>query len=133
MTVATIRLGGREFAIEPLKLGQLRGLLDALDDLSGKTGGAVVDAAARVIQAGLARAMPDLTLDAVLEFEATMDEVTAAVATILGAAGLSRAGGTPPGEAAPVATGEGMAPAASGNGSPRSTAPSPPAAVIRSP
>jgi|HubBroStandDraft_4_1064222.scaffolds.fasta_scaffold1506218_1 hypothetical protein len=128
-----ITLGGRELAIEPLKLGQLRGLLDALDDLSGKTGGAVVDAAARVIQAGLARAMPDLTLAEVLEFEATMDEVTAAVATILGAAGLSRANGAPPGEAAPVAKREGRAPAETANGSPRSTPPSPPAAPTRSP
>ena len=104
MTQTTITLGGRDFAIEPLKLGQLRVLLDALDDLQGKTGGAVVDAAARVIQAGLSRAMPDLTLDAVLEFDATMDEVTAAVAVILSVAGLSKTGeampaagsGTPP-------------------------------------
>jgi hypothetical protein len=96
-TGATIRLGGREFRVEPLKLGQLRGLLDALDDLSGKTGGAVVDAAARVIEAGLARTAPEMTVDAVLELEATMDQVTAAVATILKTAGLSQAG-----EAAPV-------------------------------
>jgi hypothetical protein len=98
----TITLGGRDFAIEPLKLGQLRALLDALDDLSGKSGGAVVDAAARVIQAGLARAMPDLSLDAVLELEATMDEVTDAVTIILRAAGLSRQEGKTPGEAKPV-------------------------------
>lgn len=100
----TITLGGREFAVEPLRLGQLRGLLDALDDLSGKTGGAVIDAAARMIQAGLARSMPELTLDGVLELEATMDEVTAAVAAILSAAGLSRQEGTHLGEAAPVAS-----------------------------
>ncbi len=99
MSEATIRLGGREFAIEPLKLGQLRALLDALDDLAGKGGAAVIDAAARVIQAGLARAIPDLTLDAVFELEATMDEVTQAVAVILKLAGLSRVG-----EAAPVAS-----------------------------
>lgn len=110
MSETKITLGGRDFPVEPLKLGQLRALLDALDDLSGKTGGAVVDAAARVIQAGLARAMPDLTLDAVLDFEATMDEVTAAVAVILSAAGLSRPAGQhptgqhPAGEAAPVAS-----------------------------
>jgi hypothetical protein len=103
MSEMTIRLGGRDFAIEPLKLGQLRALLDALDDLSGKTGGAVIDAAARVIQAGLARTMPDLTLDGVLELEATMDEVTAAVGAILGAAGLRQAEGIGLGEAAPVA------------------------------
>ena len=99
MTETKITLGGRNFAIEPLKLGQLRALLDALDDLSGKSGGAVVDAAARVIQAGLVRAMPDLTLDAVLELEATMDEVTEAVSVILRAAGLSR---QQPGEAGPA-------------------------------
>lgn len=103
MSEPTINLGGRAFAIAPLRLGQLRALLDALDDLSGKTGGAVIDAAARVIQAGLARAVPEMTLDAVLELEATMDEVTAAVAVILGVAGLNRAGDAAPGEAAPVA------------------------------
>lgn len=102
MRQATITLGGRDFAIEPLKLGQLRTLLDALDDLSGKSGAAVIDAAARVIQAGLARAMPDLSLDALLEFEATMDEVTAAVTVILRAAGLSRQEGKTPGEGEPV-------------------------------
>ena len=101
--LTTITLGGRDFAIEPLKLGQLRALLDALDDLSGKSGGAVIDAAARVIQAGLARTMPDLSLDAVLEFDATMDEVTAAVAAILSAAGLRRDGAPALGEGAPVA------------------------------
>jgi hypothetical protein len=90
MTEAKISLGGRDFAIEPLKLGQLRGLLDALDDLSGKTGGAVIDAAARVIQAGLVRTTPEMSLDDVFELEATMDEVTAAVSVILGVAGLSR-------------------------------------------
>jgi len=122
-----ISLGGRDFAIEPLKLGQLRALLDALDDLSGKTGGAVIDAAARVIQAGLARAAPELTLDAVLELEATMDEVTGAVAAILGAAGLSRAADNPPGEARPVA-GHSRRTAPTASALQRSTAPSPPAA-----
>jgi hypothetical protein len=97
-----ISLGGRKFAIEPLRLGQLRTLLDALDDLSGKSGAAVIDAAARVIQAGLARAMPDLSLDAVLELEATMDEVTEAVSVILRVAGLSRQEHKTPGEARPV-------------------------------
>ncbi len=102
MTETKITLGGREFVVEPLKLGQLRALLDALDDLSGKSGGAVIDAAARVIQAGLARAMPDLSLDGVLELEATMDEVTEAVGVILRVAGLSR---QQPGEARPVTGG----------------------------
>lgn len=104
MSEVKITLGGRDFAIEPLKLGQLRTLLDALDDLSGKTGAAVIDAAARVIQAGLARAVPELTIDGVLDLEATMDEVTAAVSVILRAAGLSRQEGNTPGELPPVAS-----------------------------
>jgi hypothetical protein len=106
MTETKITLGGREFRVEPLKLGQLRTLLDALDDLSGKSGAAAIDAAARIIQAGLARAMPDLTLDGVLELETTMDEVTAAVSVILRVAGLSRMG-----EAMPVASEAAAAPA----------------------
>ena len=130
MKQAMINLGGRAFAIEPLKLGQLRVLLDALDDLSGKSGGAVIDAAARVIQAGLARAAPGLTLDDVLELEATMDEVTAAVTVILGVAGLQRPGDAAPGEAVPVAMATGALEAAAASGSPRSTPPSPPAAPI---
>jgi hypothetical protein len=121
MAGATIKLGGRDFAIEPLRLGQLRALLDALDDLSGKTGGAVVEAAARVIQAGLARARPELDLDAVLDLEATMDEVTEAVAVILGVAGLSRQEWRQPGEptlgeAGPVARPQAQPEAASPRG-----------------
>lgn len=105
MAGSMIALGGREFRVEPLRLGQLRALLDALDDLSGKTGGAVVDAAARVIHAGVSRAAPELTLDSVLELETTMDEVTAAVAAILQVAGLSSQGEVMrSGEAAPVAS-----------------------------
>lgn len=103
MTNTTITLGGRDFAIEPLRLGQLRALLDALDDLNGKTGGAVIDAAARVIHAALVRSIPDLTLEAVLDHEATMDEVTAAVAVILRVAGLSRQEQASMGEKMPVA------------------------------
>ncbi|HWB50174.1 MAG TPA: hypothetical protein VG651_13770 [Stellaceae bacterium] len=104
MNGAVITLGGREFTIAPLRLGQLRALLDALDDLSGKSGGAMVEAAARVVQAGLSRGLPDMTLDRVLELEATMDELTAAVSVILRAAGLAPQGETRPGEAMPVAT-----------------------------
>jgi len=116
MTTTTITLGGRDFAIEPLKLGQLRALLDALDDLNGKTGGAVIDAAARVIHAALIRSIPDLTLDAVLDHEATMDEVTAAVGAILEAAGLSRTTDDGVGEAMPAASPIAPPPAAAANG-----------------
>ena len=94
----TIRLGAREFALRPLTLGQLRHLLDALDMMAGKSGGALIDAAAQVVTAGLAAAHPDLAADIVLGCEASLAELNTAVAAILSMAGLH-----PAGEAAPVA------------------------------
>ena len=68
-----IRLGARDFELRPLTLGQLRHLLDALDAMAGKSGGALIDAAAAVVTAGLAPAHPDLTADAVLALEASLN------------------------------------------------------------
>lgn len=125
----TITLGGRTFETRPLKLGQLRHLLDALEGMTGKSGGALIDAAATVVTAGLAPAHPDLTLNAMLDLEATLEELNAAVAAILRVAGL-----TPVGEARPVASPGAISGAISGelpgNNSAPSTAPSPPAAAM---
>ena len=121
----TVTLGGRGFEIRPLKLGQLRHLLDALDDMTGKSGGALVEAAAKVVTAGFAPAQPDLTAEAVLDLEATLEELNAAVAAVLRVAGLTPMEAAP-GEARPVASPE----EASGNSSAPFTAPSPPAAPI---
>jgi len=115
----SIALGGRDFEVRPLKLGQLRHLLDALDEMTGKSGGTLIEAAAKVVTAGLAPAHPDLTADALLDLEATLEELNAAVAAILRIAGL-----TPAGETRPVAGPEEIP----GNNSAPSTAPSPPAA-----
>src|SRR5712691_10819001 len=98
----TIALGGRQFELRPLKLGQLRHLLDALDDMAGKSGGALIEAAAQIVTVGLAPAHPDLTRDAVLDLEATLDELNAAVAAILRIAGLKPKDNAI-GEAPPVA------------------------------
>lgn len=117
----TVTLGGRRFEIRPLKLGQLRHLFDALDEMSGKAGGALIEAAAKVAAAGLTPANPDLTADAVLDLEATIEELNATVAAVLRVAGL-----TPAGEAPPVASPDEI----SGNSSAQFTAPSPPAAAI---
>lgn len=117
----TLTLGGRSFELRPLKLGQLRGLLDALDEMTGKSGGALIEAAAKVVTAGLAPANPDLSADAVLDLEATIGELNATVAAVLRVAGLTQAG-----EAPPVASPEEI----SGSNSAPSTAPSPPAAPI---
>src|ERR1700693_5789662 len=117
----SVTLGGRRFDARPLKLGQLRHLLDALEGMTGKSGGALIEAAATVVTAGLAPAHPDLTADAVLDLEATIEQLNAAVAAILRIAGL-----TPAGEAQPVAGPEEVP----GNSSAPFTVPSPPAAPI---
>src|SRR5207253_7988716 len=65
----TILLGGRQFELRPLKLGQLRHLLDALDGMAGKSGGGLIEAAAGLVVAGLAPAHPDLGADAVLDLD----------------------------------------------------------------
>lgn len=84
----TITLGGREFRLKPLTLGELRPLLDALDAASGAAGGAMVEAAARVLHAGLAAANPGLALDEMLALEAGIGELNDAVAAVLRVAGL---------------------------------------------
>ena len=117
----TIALGGREFDLRPLRLGQLRIVLDALGEMTGKSGGALIEAAAAVVAAGLKPAHPELTVAAVLELEANVTELNAAVAAVLDAAGLR-----PAGETRPVASGEGIP---DGSSAP-STALSPPAAAM---
>ena len=102
MSGTVVRLAGRDFAIRPLTLGQLRVVLDVVAGLPGKTGGELVD--------------PATPLDTGLALEASRDEVNAAVASILQTAGLA-----PSGEAVPAAT---AAPS-----SPASTAPSRPGAA----
>lgn len=120
----TVTLGSRKFQLRPLKLGQLRELLDALDEMSGKSAGALVEAAARVVAAGLAPAHPDLTPETILDLEAGVDELNAAVAAVLQVAGL-RAREPQEGEARPVAS-PGQT---RGSSSAPSTAPLPPAAA----
>jgi len=98
MQQETISLGGRRFELRPLKLGQLRPVLDALDHMSGASGGALIEAAAHVVAAGLAPGHPELDPDGVLDLEATVAELNAAVAAVLRVAGLHTVG-----EAKPVA------------------------------
>ena len=120
----TIKLGEREFTLRPPTLGQLRHLLDALDEMAGASGGALIDAAAKLVASGLAAAHPELTVAAVLDCAATLPELNAAVAAILHMAGLHSLGETQP--VASAAATAGIAPATS---SALSMAPSPPAAA----
>ncbi len=124
----TVTLGGRQFELRPLKLGQLRHLLDALEAMAGKSGGGLIEAAARVVTAGLAPLHPDLSAEAVLDLEATVAELNAAVAAILRVAGL-QAKEADPGEGMPVAGEQGVAAAVPASGSAGFTPPSPPAAA----
>jgi len=125
----TIGLGGHRFEVRPLKLGQLRHLLDALEGMAGKSGGALIEAAAQIVMAGLGPAHPDLTREAVLDFEATFEELNAAVTAILRVAGLHPMEYAK-GEARPVAIpGERPGESLQSSSAP-STAPSPPAAPI---
>ena len=132
MITESITLGGRGFDARPLTLGQLRHLLDALEGMTGKSGGALIEAAAAVVTAGLAAAHPDLTADAVLDLEATIEQLNRAVAAILRIAGLhpadSSQGENAQGEAQPVASPGAILGELPGNSSAPSTAPSPPAA-----
>lgn len=125
----TIVLGGRRFEVRPMKLGQLRHLLDALEEMAGRSGGGLIEAAAKVVAAGLAPTSPDMTADAVLDLEASVAELNRAVAAILRIAGLRPDENDPKapglGEARPVAS-PGRGP---GSSSAPSTVPSPPAAA----
>src|SRR5260370_36797766 len=123
----TILLGGRRFEIRPLKLGQLRHLLDALEGMTGKSGGALIEAAAQIVMAGLGPAHPELTADAVLDLEATVEELNAAVAAILRVAGLHPVGEARPG-ASPGEIPGGIPGEIPGSSSAPFTAPSPAAA-----
>ena len=125
----SVILGGRSFDARPLKLGQLRHLLDALEGMTGKSGGALIEAAATVVTSGLAPAHPDLTVDGVLDLEATIEELNAAAAAILRVAGLHPAENVA-GEARPVASPRAISGETPGSNSAPFTAPSPPAAVI---
>jgi hypothetical protein len=86
----TIVLGGLRLEIHPLKLGQLRHVLDALEDMAGKSGGGLIEAAARIVAAGLAPVHPELTAEKVLDLEASIEQLNDAVAAILRTAGLRR-------------------------------------------
>jgi len=134
----TILLGGLRLEVRPLKLGQLRHVLDALEDMAGKSGGGLIEAAARVIAAGLAPAHPELTAERILDLEASIEQLNDVVAAVLRAAGLRRPENGAPAPRGAQMMGE-MQPVASAIANPGadpasslrpSTALSPPAAVI---
>ena len=88
MLPTTITLGGRDYAIRPLTLGQLRVVLPAFAR-TGKLGAADgIDAAIDILAAALARDHRDLTRDALLQLEMLPAELASAVARIAELSGL---------------------------------------------
>ena len=94
-----VTLGTAKFDVKQPKLGELRAIVDALDGLSGASGGGMIDAAVAVLVAGLRPTHPDITAEAVLDIECTATELNDAVAVVLRTAGLRETEAT--GEAAP--------------------------------
>jgi hypothetical protein len=86
----TITLGHLRLEVRPLKLGQLRHVLDALEEMAGKSGGALIEAAARVVAAGVTPAHPEVTLEKILDLEAGIEQLNDAVSAVLRSAGLRR-------------------------------------------
>lgn len=85
---ATITLGGRDYAIRPLTLGQLRVVLPAFARAARLNAADGIDAAVDILAAALARDYRDLTRDALLDLEATPHELASAVACIAELSGL---------------------------------------------
>jgi hypothetical protein len=94
-----ITLGGREWMVAPLTFRQLKVVVPAFG--RALTGGseAAVDAAIDIIHAGLSAGYPSLSRDAVLDVQATVPEMTAAVRAIATIAGLVPEGEASPGSA----------------------------------
>jgi hypothetical protein len=85
-----ISIGAVKFELRPLKLGQLREVIDALEDMAGKSGGDLITAAARLVAAGIVD--PDVTVESILDIEATVTELNEAVAAVLRVSGLRTSG-----------------------------------------
>lgn len=96
--MTTITLGGRFYALRPLTLGQLRGVLPAFARAAGLANEEAIDAAADIIAAALTRDHPALTREALLGIETTPAELIAAVDAIARLSGLVAAEGPAAGE-----------------------------------
>jgi len=93
MTVpVTITLGGAAFAVRPLTLRQFRGVLPAFAR-AGATGAEDgVDAAVEIIAAALSRDHPEMTREALLDREASVQELAEAVTAVARLSGLVAVG-----------------------------------------
>jgi hypothetical protein len=111
----TITLGGRDFTVRPLTIGQFRQIYPAIFKGAGLASDEGYDQAIRCIAAALERDHPEMTVAAILALETTVGELAAAFVAIMRHAGLKL--GASPGEAP---AGPGASP--TGSAGPTSTA-----------
>lgn len=95
--ITIIRLGGAEFAIRPLTLRQLRSVLPAFARAAAITAEDGIDAAIEILAAALSRDHPEMSRDALLEIEASVEELAQAVGAVATLSGLVPSGEAPAG------------------------------------
>jgi hypothetical protein len=106
----TVALGGRDFAIRPLTLRQLRDLGVALATMQEPPAGAAereklaYDRMVEGLAIALRRDAPEMTADAIYDLEATLPELRAAWTALLAHSGLVPAGEAPAAAASAGAT-----------------------------
>lgn len=88
----TLRLGDKKFILERPTLGDLRHIVDALDALTSgapdRTGGAMIEASAIFVCAGLQPGHPGLTVDELLAIKCSVAELNAAVQLVIDNCGM---------------------------------------------
>lgn len=108
----TIRLGGREWTVPPLTLGQLRRLKPEIGQITSNAGaltGEVVDAIIRIVATAMQRNYPELAEEAVGEM-LDLGNAGSVLNAVLAGSGLRRS--SSPGEEL-AASGDGMSSMAS--------------------
>jgi hypothetical protein len=89
---ATISLGGISYAVRPLTLRQLRSVLPAFARAGAIGADDGVDAAIEILAAALSRDHPEITRDALLDTEASVPDLAAAVTVVARLSGLASPG-----------------------------------------
>lgn len=117
-----ITLGGRDFTVRPLTIGQFRQVYPSIFKGVGLSSDEGFEQAIRCIAAALGRDHPDMTAEEILKLETTTGELSKAFVSVMRLAGLkmgaspgeAKAGpaAIPPGSAGPISTDASQPPAA---------------------
>jgi hypothetical protein len=92
----TVKLGNRQLEIRPLTLRQLQETLPLFNQVaeSARTGDmpGAIGHAATIVHTAISRANPGITIDDILDTEASIDDLIAATNVVAAASGLMLAG-----------------------------------------